>query len=101
MENKNKKKPKLTVKNINTTFGAIIFVLVFLFTFLVTSNELREKWVILIAVFGSLVGAAGIAWLTTYLVFKKKQEKADPNKQKINQALEELKKEQEKKELEK
>lgn len=90
---KNKFKDKLTVKNISKTFGAIIFVLVFVFTFLVTSNELRQHWVILLAVFGSLVLAAGIVWLVMALVVKHKKDKTDTNKQTIKKALDKLEEE--------
>lgn len=90
---KNKFKDKLTVKNISKTFGAIIFVLVFVFTFLVTSNELRQHWVILLSVFGSLVLAAGIVWLVMALVVKHKKDKADTNKQTIKKALDKLEEE--------
>lgn len=91
MENKNKIKPKLTVKNINKTFGVIIFVLVFIFTFLFTS-ELKEHWVILVSVFGGVVAATGIVWLVMALVVRHKTYMSDENKQKINQALKNLKK---------
>ena len=90
MENKNKVKSKLTVKNISKTFGVIIFILVFLFTFLVTSNDLKQHWIILLSVFGSAVLAAIITWVIMILVVKHKADKNDPNKQKIKQALEKL-----------
>ena len=97
MESKNnKKKSKLTVANINKVFGASIFVLAFIFTFLITSKELRPHAVILLAVFIPVIVATGIAWLVTYLVIKKKKDKADPNKQKINKALEKLEEEKKK-----
>lgn len=86
MENKKTWWQKLTVKNIGTTCGIIIFVLVFLFTFLFTT-EFKDEWRILLAVFGSLVGAVGIGWLVLVLLVKKKQKLADPNQRKIEEAI--------------
>ncbi|MCQ2748248.1 MAG: hypothetical protein MJ223_03330 [Mycoplasmoidaceae bacterium] len=45
---------------------------------------------IITAVFGAVIAAAAIAWVVTYFVLKNKQYKEDPNKQKIDKALEKL-----------
>lgn len=97
MENKKKEKPKLTIANINKTFGAAIFVLVFIFTFLVTSNDLREHWVILLSVFGGVVAAGIIAWVTMILILRNRKKASDPNKIKIDEALRRQKEEQKQK----
>ena len=77
---------KLTVKTVNGTFGIIIFVLVFLFTFLF-GFEFKTQWKLLLEIFGPLVGAVGIAWLTIGLIVWKRNKTNDPNQQKIKQAL--------------
>ncbi len=92
-QNKTKLKDKLTVKNINKTFPIIIFVLVFIFTFLATSNELRQHWVILLSVFGGAVLLVGLTWLIMGLVIWKKAKNNDENQKKIKQALKKLKEE--------
>lgn len=98
MEDKNKQKPKLTVKKINKAFGLAIFVLVFIFTFLWTLEPtIHAHPGILWSVAAGVVGLTGIAWLVTALVVKSKIDKADENKQKIKQALSKLKKEEEQK----
>lgn len=87
MENKNTWWSKLNVKNINTTFGIVVFVLVFVFTFLVTSSELKQHWVILISVFGGVLALIIIAWVVLALLVTKKKKANDPNQQKIEQAI--------------
>ncbi|XQP55942.1 MAG: hypothetical protein ACOQNY_00905 [Mycoplasmoidaceae bacterium] len=87
MENKNTWWSKLNVKNISKTFGVVVFVLVFVFTFLVTSSELKQHWVILLSVFGGVLALVIIAWVGLVLIVKKKKRDNDPNQQKIEQAI--------------
>lgn len=87
MENKNTWWSKLNVKNISKTFGVVVFVLVFVFTFLVTSSELKQHWVILLSVFGGVLALVIIAWVGLVLLVKKKKRDNDPNQQKIEQAI--------------
>ncbi len=89
MENKNKLLSKLTVKNVSQVLGISIFVLVFLFTFLY-SFEFKEQWVILLAVFGSLILLIGIVWILLVVWIKRSAKKKDINQQKIGKALEKL-----------
>lgn len=96
MENKNKQKPKLSYKNINRTFGIVVFVLVFLFTFFFSFYKGDLELIIIGSVFGGTIALTLIAWLVTILVFRHKLEANDPNKQKVKQALDKI--EQERKE---
>lgn len=90
MINKNKFIDKLTVKNINTTFGLIVFVLVFLFTFFLTANEFANHKLIILAVFGSIILATIAVWVALALIIHKRIKSKDINKQKIDKALDKL-----------
>lgn len=97
MENKNKAKQPITIKKLNRAFGIAAFVLVFVFTFALIDETVKSHMAVWGIALGCSIAALGIAWLITILVFKNKQDKNDPNKQKIKQALDSIEKEQKEK----
>ncbi|XQP55058.1 MAG: hypothetical protein ACOQNV_02900 [Mycoplasmoidaceae bacterium] len=93
MINKNKILNKLTYSNVNKTFGAILFVLVFIFTFLLTTNDtaLNSAKTIILIVFGSVMGLFALCWGGLILIVWHHKKSTDVNKQKIDKALDKLK----------
>lgn len=91
MINKNKILDKLTYSNVNKTFGAIMFVLVFIFTFLLTANDLKPYQTIVLIVFGAVMGLFALCWVGLILIVRHHKRSKDVNKQKIDKALDKLK----------
>lgn len=92
--NKNKFLDKLNAKNITKTFGIILFVLVFVFTFLFTATDpvLSEHKITILIVFGCVALFLIICWLALFLIVRHYKKSQDTNKQKIDKALDKLKK---------
>lgn len=91
MKNKNKSKREITIKSLNKGFAIALFALVFVFTFALIDNTVKAHMGIWGIALGCALAALGIAWLTTLLVFRNRQNAKDQNKQKIDAALDRLK----------
>ena len=91
MINKNKILDKLTYSNVNKTFGAILFVLVFIFTFLLTVGDFKPHQTTILIVFGSVMGFFALCWGGLILLVWHHKKSSDVNRKKIDKALDKLK----------
>lgn len=92
IENKDQKvekENKITVKRINTIFGPIAFGLVFIFTFLLISTEIKEKHMVEVgASFGAAFGVVVILYII-FMIIAVKRSKTENDKE-IQKAIDQI-----------